>query len=153
MLDVTQLVEEEISIVRRHSAKLDCVNRALDSLPCVWEQFCLRAEGLILILIPLQVFQLTVIQLYNFWSCSIFQRNMKSTSSWSWPVRWETAILIYTGLICNYAMRMNISIAILKVISKKKNFCQNRGLETTKNNINIQGVPVTFCDTLYSINI
>ena len=136
-----------------HSAKLDCVNRALDSLPCVWEQFCLRAEGLILILIPLQVFQLTVIQLYNFWSCSIFQRNMKSTSSWSWPVRWETAILIYTGLICNYAMRMNISIAILKVISKKKNFCQNRCFETTKNNIHIQWLPVTFCVTLHSINI
>ena len=39
---------------------------------------------------------------------------------WSWPVRWETAILIYTGLICNYAMRMNISIAILKVKENNK---------------------------------
>ena len=121
------------------SVKLDCVNRALDSLPCVWGQFCLRAESLILILILLQVFQLAVIQLYIFWSSSIFQRNMKSTSSWSWPVRWETAILIYTGLICNYAMRMNISIAILKVILKKKNFCQTRGFETTKNNLQIAG--------------
>ena len=38
------------------SVKLDCVNRALDSLPCVWGQFCLRAESLILILILLQCF-------------------------------------------------------------------------------------------------
>ena len=45
----------------------------------------------------------------------VFFQKMKA-SRWSWPVRWETAILIYTGLICNYAMRMNISIAILKVL-------------------------------------
>ena len=45
----------------------------------------------------------------------VFFQKMKA-SRWSWPVRWETAILIYTGLICNYAMRMNISIAILKVV-------------------------------------
>ena len=48
-----------------------------------------------------------------------FQWSMKA-STWSWPVRWETAILIYTGLICNYAMRMNISIAILKVVARNK---------------------------------
>ena len=35
--------------------------------------------------------------------------------SLSWPVRWESSLLIFVGLICNYAMRLNISIAILKV--------------------------------------
>ena len=35
--------------------------------------------------------------------------------SLSWPVRWESSLLIFVGLICNYAMRLNISIAIIKV--------------------------------------
>ena len=36
--------------------------------------------------------------------------------SLSWPVRWESSLLIFFGLICNYAMRLNISIAILQVV-------------------------------------
>ena len=36
--------------------------------------------------------------------------------SLSWPVRWESSALIFVGLICNYAMRLNISIAIIKVV-------------------------------------
>ena len=36
--------------------------------------------------------------------------------SLSWPIRWESSALIFVGLICNYAMRLNISIAIIKVV-------------------------------------
>jgi len=35
--------------------------------------------------------------------------------SLSWPIRWESSALIFVGLICNYAMRLNISIAIIKM--------------------------------------
>ena len=49
----------------------------------------------------------------------VFQMNLSwvmKLPSLSWPVRWESSLLIFVGLICNYAMRLNISIAIIKVV-------------------------------------
>ena len=57
--------------------------------------------------------------------------------SLSWPVRWESSLLIFVGLICNYAMRLNISIAIIKVETEseknhvKKNCLQMSESKTT----------------------
>ena len=45
--------------------------------------------------------------------------------SLSWPVRWESSLLIFVGLICNYAMRLNISIAIIKVDTESEKVWKN----------------------------
>ena len=31
------------------------------------------------------------------------------------PIRWEVAILIFTGLVANYSLRLNLSIAIVEI--------------------------------------
>ena len=50
--------------------------------------------------------------------------------SLSWPVRWESSLLIFFGLICNYAMRLNISIAILQVVKNLDSRWSARWLES-----------------------